>query len=1652
MYLCLSKGAQTLLVKPKLPAEDKDFMGRQRECEQILHHLSSDSTRIVSIFGPPGFGKSQVAIAVGNDLKFQGQTVYHLELRRVLNKDKLISQIRCNFNVPPNCGDLSGEELLFNLFNQVDGHLYFILDNADKLLEPNVKDDVINLIKEILEKFSNVTFIVTTRESPAFMQLESLGQKLIRVGPLGKFYCQNLVQKLLPDSSDDDRKEIVQLCGNMPFAIILMCRSIAQNEKPLNKAIKDFKTSTNRIIKELDKYNPEEVSDKRLNGIFGSSFESLPSQEDKEAFVSLSVISGNFDEEVASGVLGESKAKETLTRLYRRSLLNSSSGSYQMHKLLQSFGREKGEKEMNEVLSCAKTRFHEYYIRKFSKLNKKFLSGKSNSMSAFISFYQDKDRFVSSLIEGCSEGGKTSDKAFDVLMNAELFLDTVLWSDGTTFDEIYDSALKEAEKRGNKTVYNQLVVAKAFSEVTWGTAEGKTMKTLSFTKEIPDCPSDGEKLIKGKRSCYFGIHQLVSGKLKEGVKLLENALSYFDGTLTSQFLILKVLACQILSLYYESENKIKRAKEFYKNASAECNKFGYPGLLVIPQLNENSPKEEKLFRNHPLALEMYFLISKAIKIFSEKAMKLLEHDVLQMEKEIYQKPTTNSKKAVGIFHFHRTVVGVLGEMKKYEEAIRSIQAAIDLQKTAVMQCANGGQFNSSDTENTDAITDDPRLHDHKEALAKSYFYLAVLQFRVKDFKASFQSQRSALEIRRELFGERHANTADSYHELAIILRALEDCISALHFHQVALEIRNNLPDQNPSKTADSYHELGVTQCKMGDYAAALRSHKRTLDMRLVHLGNRHQDTASSYHELGITQWYMENYKCAVDSHKKALRIALDIFGEHNCVTADSYHELGKTFFCLEDYRAALRSHQHALRTRSELLGEEHSDTANSNYELGVTQFELEQFFLAHRYHKCALSARQKIHGAQHADVAQSYHQLGRTQYKMGNYSQAFQSYNCAVSIRKELLKEKHSETSDSYYELGIVSFSDKDFASAFVEQQKVLTSRKENLDEDDAKRADSLHHMGHVQRKLQNYELSLQSHQCALGIRLKLFGKNHTKTAESYFQRGLVQCDLVRYDEAFNSQQQAFAIRRELLGHCHAATADSCLEISNIQLKRRVFDSAFDSLHDAVQIRTDLLAKQSGEMGHCSYEQQVKETLLQDDTSALQLYQHASTVSQEYSTGQSSSLDSLREGLANFKEKLIEKTNTCLELGKKEITKVQTLPSDLDDITAALHLQQRALEMSRELFSEITSQTADSYHLFGFTQFKMNDFDAAIQSLQRTLDIRLKLFGENHSDTAESYHALGATQHELKDFNSAIQSLQRALDIRLKLFGENHPDTARSYHSLGFTQHKLKDFTSALQSKKRALDIRLKLFGENDPETARSYHDLGATQSKTNDVTSALQSDQRALDIRLKLFGEYHPDTAVSYHNLGVTQSQMKDFFSALQSDQRALDIRLKLFGEYHPDTADSYRNLGVTQSQMKDFFSALQSAQRALDIRLKLFGESHPDTADSYHNLGVTQSQMKDFSSALQSAQRALDIRLKLFGEYHPDTADSYRNLGVTQSQMKDFSSALQSLQRAIDIRSKLCGANHPLTATSCDELKKVRDALSAIGIVLYKNTPLRA
>ena len=862
------------------------FTGRQKEIEEIAGHVTSGSTSIVSIWGSPGFGKTSVAIAVGHHLHSQGLPVYFLSLRGLQSKADLTSKLLGFFRRPATNDQQkqrpSVDDELFQLFNEISDPFVLILDNADDLLESGmakVKEDFTHFLEEILRRAEKVTFVITTRESLEFMNVQFQGHQAVRICPLDELSSQNLVKELLPNAIASDCTRIQQICGQVPLAMKLLCSSILEDDVDgRSEVLHDLTRSSESsdILEMLD--NPDYPSHLRMKLLFDSSFRRLSAQE-KEAVVSLSVLPQSFDIKVAAAVLGMSKilpAKNILKTLWRRSFLDSGSksGLFTIHKLLQSFAREKGEHEMKETILNAKSRLRVFYVTRFEELNEQFLRG--NSMSAFIEFYEHEQSLITSLIEGCYDS-KTSDNVFRALVKAELFLDSLFWCEGEKIDKIYDSAIDAARKDGNNVIYRQLLVSLAFTEVTWG-SQGRAMQLFSEGKYEPLCP-----LVpvddRGKHLCYSGIYQLVTGKTEDGVQILEEALSLMHGTPEQK--ILRIIIFQILAIYYRFIKNPSTMSMFYSKALEECRVVGDNKLLIIPAIktgkSENGEEEfikkspEKVI-NTPLTLEVLFLVTEAIKYFPDPdTEKYVSNVVLNIAKEL-ENPVLQS--SLGLFNFQRNVNSILENVssKREDAAKLSAERILHLEK-AIEQCKSSKENSQIHKPNSKTLTL------HREALAKSYADHADIQRKMKNYSQAVQSAERALNIRLQLFGEEHSSTAESYHSLGITQSEQGDLSSALQSKQRALDINLQVFGEVHSSTAQSYHLLGVTQHDQGDLTSALQSVLRAIDIRLILFGEEHSNTADSYNSLGAIQYAQGDLTSAVRSKQCALDIRLKLSGQ-----------------------------------------------------------------------------------------------------------------------------------------------------------------------------------------------------------------------------------------------------------------------------------------------------------------------------------------------------------------------------------------------------------------------------------------------------------------------------------------------------------------------------------------------------------------------------------------------------------------------------------------------------------------------------------------------------------------------------------------------------------------------------------------------------
>ncbi|XP_022809323.1 uncharacterized protein LOC111346297 [Stylophora pistillata] len=902
------KDSKALLPPSCLPPMVPHFTGRQRECKDIVGHVASTSIRIVSIWGSPGFGKTSVATAVGHKLQDKELSVYFFSLRGLNSKSDLISKLFSFFRRASGEDEIPQrlpiDEELFQALAKIPNEFLMILDNADDLLEsgePNVKDDFIQFLKDILSRSEKATFVITTRESLEFMNVHFEDHQEVRIGPLDESFSQALVSELLPNAiSASDCGEIANICGHVPLAIKLLCSDISEDSTQPSQFLEDWKESVERnIVDLLD--NPDYPSNLRLKFLFESSFLRLSVQE-RKAVVSLSILSGDFSISVAAVVMGVKtnlEARKILHRLQRRSLLDPGSkpDSFSMHKLLLSFVRERGEDEMKETMLDSKARFSAFYVSLFEKLNEQFLKG--HSMSAFVAFYEEKQNIIQSLTESCSDP-KTCDVVFTVLIKAEIFLDSLFWCEGNTFNELYESAINRAKKLGKGVLYKQLLISLAFGEMYWG-PKGRTMKLLSKVWDEQMSCSSLSAEHKGKLICYRGICQVASGKTDDGIRSLEEALSLMSGDAEQR--ILRVTAFQVLAICYHFKKQYSVASQFYEEALQECGSFVDMSLVVIPPMEnkENNIVEEEVQKRkpnthmtYPLRLEIISVVGSATNhLFDKYTENSMSNAVIQIATEL-EKPIL--QRSLGLWKFQRNVRATLKSVLNYhKEATKLSAASISYHEMAITEYGNMA------LETHPKLNENLALRVHQEELQRSYFDHGVNLFKQQKYSEAQRFYKSALIMQIKLFGEEQPDTARSYQSLGVTQHKLGDFASAFQSIQRSLDIRVKLFGEEHRTTASSYELLAITQNELGDFNSAIQSIQRSLDIRVKLIGKEHEDTARSYELLGVTQHSLGDFASALQSKQCGLDIRVKLFGEEDPYTAESYQSLRATHNKLGDF-------------------------------------------------------------------------------------------------------------------------------------------------------------------------------------------------------------------------------------------------------------------------------------------------------------------------------------------------------------------------------------------------------------------------------------------------------------------------------------------------------------------------------------------------------------------------------------------------------------------------------------------------------------------------------------------------------------------------------------------------------------------------------
>lgn len=269
----------------------------------------------------------------------------------------------------------------------------------------------------------------------------------------------------------------------------------------------------------------------------------------------------------------------------------------------------------------------------------------------------------------------------------------------------------------------------------------------------------------------------------------------------------------------------------------------------------------------------------------------------------------------------------------------------------------------------DLLAEYQSLPDHKRDFEAEYELkdrLAVLYFKMAHYSKAKKLFQELLDYAEQRNNEE--KIANQLRHLGRVYDSQGDYQKAEEYYQKVLEIRLNILGENHTETAISYNNLGNSYHSLGDYQKAKEYYQKALQIRLNILGENHPDTAISYSNLGNVCYSERDYKKAEELYLKALQIQLNTLGENHPKMERSYNDFASVYFSKGDYQKAEEYYQKALQIHLNILGENHPNTAIGYNNLGAVYHSQDDYQKAKLNYEKALELYAKSLPKNHPEI------------------------------------------------------------------------------------------------------------------------------------------------------------------------------------------------------------------------------------------------------------------------------------------------------------------------------------------------------------------------------------------------------------------------------------------------------------------------------------------------------------------------------------------------------------------------------------------------------------------------------------------------------------------------------------------------------------
>ncbi len=355
--------------RSNLPLRLPCFFGREEELKQLASLLTADECRLVTLVGPPGVGKSRLALeAAARLLEAFGGAVWHVPLAGLSDTARIPERILAA-TAATRDHEVGSLTELSQMLGDERGLL--VLDDLEQVAEAAA------LVRSLLVDCPALIVLVTSRE-----RLRLPGERDLNVSPLpvpgaddavaalaavpSVQLLVDRVQVFQPDLelTDENAPTLADVCRRLegfPLAIELAAASI--HSMGARETLDSFRRAPGLPVSGMNDPVGKATRHSTLRAALDWSYDHLPA-ELQRFFARLAIFRNGWTAEAAESVCGEPLALDYLADLTDCSLIVTEHGTrcvrFRMLELIREYARER-LKDAGEEAS-ALDRHRDYYL------------------------------------------------------------------------------------------------------------------------------------------------------------------------------------------------------------------------------------------------------------------------------------------------------------------------------------------------------------------------------------------------------------------------------------------------------------------------------------------------------------------------------------------------------------------------------------------------------------------------------------------------------------------------------------------------------------------------------------------------------------------------------------------------------------------------------------------------------------------------------------------------------------------------------------------------------------------------------------------------------------------------------------------------------------------------------------------------------------------------------------------------------------------------------------------------------------------------------------------------------------------------------------------------------------------------------------------